>query len=573
MPQKLIRLTSSSGNGVFDGLFNEDIIIPENSEIALQSLTLERRSDVFSLNNDNNDIRFQAVGLAVPDVPTNAGEIIPQGTYTNANDDTLLASIANCCNRNSSMITTPASMNIQWQVQSNDAGKTEIRATPSPLFPITATARLGGPYTPMSFVVNNQSVQNGLANAEPLSIGEYQAGEFGAFRPTSSTITNNLNECYMYGSVPIIKSTGSFRARFRRLNATGEDSAIMGFVKGRAGLAKLNNSTLTEDDFEYQIKIRGQSQAIQYKIKGGSYTDSSSTPINHVVANPLNKNDIFEICLDSGDFLGIVNQNSVVGGTGTDSAVPMPRVPFDVSEDYYFVLCLLENKDEIVLDNIGVSLDPFAFPERGGMVPPRLIDTYLPTTTSALTTLIDYEMPNTTLFAGVLDFIPPSNRNTGLANFLGFPSNRLNASAFYTALPPIEVGNIAGSENYFIPEGFFWTSPNVFSLAPMPDNYIVDTQTFTLDSYDSYGLQSQQRSSQSGGSRRNILATIPALMVPITGSANTLLQFEPATINYIGIKNRGTITTRQLRFRVLSSTYDDIILENIAALTLLIRSY
>lgn len=572
MPQKLIRLTSSSGDGVFNGLFNEDIIIPENSEIALQSLTLERRSDAFSLNNDNNNINFQAVGLALPDTPTNTGEIIPQGTYTNANDVTLLDSIANACNRNSSMITTPASMNIQWRVESNDQGKTEIRATPSPLFPITATARLGGPFPPMSFVVNNQGVENGIASAEPLKLEEFQAGEFGAFRETDTT-TNNLNECYMYGSVPIIKSTGSFRARFKRLNATGEDSAIMGFVKGKDGLAKLNNSTLTEADFEYQIKIRGQAQAIQYKIKGGSYTNSASTPINHVVADPLNKNDVFEICLDSGDFLGIVNQNSAVGGTGTDSATPMPRLAFDVSEDYYFVLCLLEGKDNIVLDNIGVSLDPFAFSETGSMIPPRLIDTYLPTTTSALTTLIDYETPNGTELNGALDFVPPSNRNTSLANFLGFPSNKLRLDAFYTAIPPTEVPNLAGSENYDVPEGFFWTSPNVFSLASLPDNYIVDTQTFTLDSYDSYGLQSQQRSAQSGGSRRNILATIPAKMTPITGTANTLLQFEPATLNYIGIKNRGTITTRQLRFRVLSSTYDDIILENIAALTLLVRSY
>ena len=572
MPQKLIRLTSSSGDGVFDGLFNEDIVIPENSEIALQSLTLERRSDTFSLNSDNNGLRFQAVGLVLPDTPTNAAVIIPQGTYNNSNDVTLLDSISNAFNRNSSMITTPDSMNIQWRVTANNQGKTEIRATPSPLFPITATARAGGP-SPMSFVVNNQGVENGLPNAEPLKLGEYQTGQYGAFRDTASTTTNNLNECYMYGSVPIIKSTGSFRARFRRLNATGEDSAIMGFVKGAAGLAKLNNSTLTEADFEYQIKIRGQAQAIQYKIKGGTYTNSASTPINHIVANPLDKNDVFEICLDSGDFLGIVNQNSVAGGTGTDSAALMPRHAFDVSEDYYFVLCLLEDKNEIVLDNIGVSLDPFAFPPNGGMVPPRLIDTYLPTTTSALTTLIKYEEPNNTELNGALDFIPPSNRNTSLANFLGFPSNSLRVDAFFTAIPPTEVPNLAGNGDYDLPEGFFWTSPNVFSLASLPDNYIVDTQTFTLDSYDSYGLQSQQRSAQSGGSRRNILATIPAKMTPISGTANTLLQFEPATINYIGIKNRGTITTRQLRFRVLSSTYDDIILQNIAALTLLIRSY
>jgi len=38
MVQKLIRLTSNSGDGVFNALFNEEITIKENSEIALQSL-------------------------------------------------------------------------------------------------------------------------------------------------------------------------------------------------------------------------------------------------------------------------------------------------------------------------------------------------------------------------------------------------------------------------------------------------------------------------------------------------------------------------------------------------------
>ena len=143
MPQKLIRLTSTTGDGVFNTIFNEELVIPESSEIALQSLTLERRSQEFAVNQDNNQIQFQGVGLVLPDVPTNSGNIIPLGIYKNSNDISLLTAIERTCNNNSSMLTTPDSMNLQWEVDTGNDGKVEIKVIPSPLFPVTATAKLG----------------------------------------------------------------------------------------------------------------------------------------------------------------------------------------------------------------------------------------------------------------------------------------------------------------------------------------------------------------------------------------------------------------------------------------------
>ena len=61
MPTKLIRLTSDSGDGVFSGLFNQEIEIKENSEIALQSLSVERKSQEILINGGNNEIDFNSV--------------------------------------------------------------------------------------------------------------------------------------------------------------------------------------------------------------------------------------------------------------------------------------------------------------------------------------------------------------------------------------------------------------------------------------------------------------------------------------------------------------------------------
>lgn len=562
MPQKLIRLTSTSGDGVFNGLFNEDIIIPENSEIALQSLSLERRSASININNSNNTIRFQAVGSATPTVPTNTGDITPLATYTKRDTITILNALENTLNRNSSMLITPASMNIAWEVGTSDGNNTEIRARPSPFYPISDAI--------MSFSVNNKSVENHVTDAEPVRVDFFQVGEKGMFRDTDTT-TNNIAECYTYGKVPFIQSTGALRARFKRLNTNGagSDSCIIGIIKGPEGLEKLRNSTFTEADLEYQIKVRGHNTAIQYKLKGGTYVNTV-TPINHTVADPNNLNDVIEIIADNGSFMGQIHQDGVTPQT------QLPRLDMEEGIDYYYVIALFEGSANLVLDNCAVSLNPFSVAEDGGAVPAMFIDTYLPLTKSELPTVIQYDRE--TPLNGALDFEEPGLPNLELANFLGFPSNNLRQEKYYIDLETQEVTDISGTTGGFVVTydltlGFLWRSPNTFNLISQPDNYIVDTQTFTLDSYDSYGLQSAAlRNANSGGSRRNILATIPAKTEEIEGTSNSLLQYQPNTLYYIRIKNRGDIVTRQMRFRLLSSTYQDIETENLAAMTLLIRS-
>ena len=64
MPQKLIRLTSNSGDGVFNGVFNEEILVKENSEIALQSISVERESQQIIITGANGDVSFSSVESA-----------------------------------------------------------------------------------------------------------------------------------------------------------------------------------------------------------------------------------------------------------------------------------------------------------------------------------------------------------------------------------------------------------------------------------------------------------------------------------------------------------------------------
>jgi hypothetical protein len=564
MPQKLIRLTSDSGDGVFNGLFNEEISIKENSQIALQSLTLERRAQTIDINSANNIFNFSSVGVNF----NQSGEIIPQQGYDKTNNDEFLKSITNGANRVCSMKTENAQMNIQWKVGRDNDAKVSVSAAVSPFYTLDEVGFGTGAASGPTFSILDRSVINNIVGAEVVKAGEeFQVGEAGIWRENDTVQpATNLNESYMWGSYPMIKSTGALRTRFKRLNTSGAglDTFTMGIVKGSTGLTKLRNSTLELADVEYLIRARGHNTAMQFKAGAAGSLTPTVTPINHTVANTLNKNDVLEIIFDNGQLLGQIHQNDAVGGAGTDIVTTLTSVDVEDGEDYYWFISLHEGKNNCVLDLTNVSLDPFQSPDARLDVQNQRLTT--PIEQTALTTVIIYD-PDTVL-NGSWQFVPPSTNDSTVANFLGFKANTLSPLIYD---PKIAATDLNSGTQYELTSGFSWTAGFIYDLG-QPQNYIIDTQTFTLDSFDSFGLSADERNAKSGGGRRNILATIPDNGATVAGTANEIIQYQPNTLYYIDIKNRGDIVTRQLRFRILSGAYAPIKTEGMAAMTLLISS-
>jgi len=359
MPQKLIRLTSDTGDGIFKGIFNENIEIKENSEIALQSLSVARKSQSINITNSNNDISFSSTGVAF----NQSGEIFPVQTYDKTNSVSLLDQISNAANRSCSMLTTPSNMNIQWKCGLANTGKVRISGSVSPFYTLSEIDTGAGLPDAPTFSILNKSVINNIVGAEVVKAGElFQAGETGIFRENDTTATPlNSNESYMWGNIPFIKSTGALRTRFKRLNTNGAgtESFTMGLVKGASGLEKLRNSTITDDDMVYAIRVFGHNAAMQYKANAAdAFITTGATPINHTVANPLNRNDVLEIVIDNNEFKGQIHQH-VNNGGGTDIKTTLAGSDVTDGEDYYWFISLYEGKDNLVLDLTNVSLDPF----------------------------------------------------------------------------------------------------------------------------------------------------------------------------------------------------------------------
>ena len=592
MPQKLIRLTSDTGDGIFNGLFNEEIEIKENSEIALQSLSMERLSSEMILNGDNNDIQFASVGATLDAdndyIPNQAGRIVPFGTIDKSNYLRFLDDISGSMNRVCDAF--QANRNDQWGIQHavsvNPAGKIQVSAHVSPFYQLAVYGEMllgtRQPGVP-SFVRNSAPVTNGMPISETLSIWEsYQGGDtgdYGMFRTTAASIPGqpDLNECYAFGVEAVTKSTGvALRTRLKRLltSTGGDPSFTMGLIKGDAGLDKLRNSSFSvgagAPDLDYAIRVNGKDTPIQYIAKkGDAFSDSAATPINFTTAAAGQQmNDVLDIRIGSSGVKGVIT-SQVLSRADPPVVTPLPNmVGYDTNADYYWCIFMHEPLDKCVLDLVGVTLDPVG-PGGANLNTSSLdVNAFDQDATTGFSLI-----SNLPVQEEEVDFTPAVSVDEIISSFLGFTPAQdlggLQGLGSAQVVPTDASGN--PSRPYLQQLGYVFTAQNLFDNSYDSDTYIIDTQTFTLDSFDSYGLNETQRNSNSGGSRRNIIATIPVSETSLPGSANSIIQYEPATQNYIKIKNRSDIVTRQIRCRLLTGTYQPVKTQGLASIVLLIK--
>lgn len=599
MPQKLIRLTSDTGDGIFNGIFNEEIVIKQDSEVALQSLSVERLSTDMVLTGDNNDIVFASVDatpvttgkseIGDPFIGNQAGRIVPFGPVDKSNYKEFLANIGRAMNRVCDAFQT-GKIN-QWGIQhfaaENSAGKIEIGARLSPFYQLAiwgdvllGTLQPGVP----SFVRNSAPVTNSITNAESLSLWEeFQTGAHGMFRNTAAVVpgTPNFNECYAFGVEAVTKSTGvALRTRLKRLLTTtgGVPSFTMGLIKGAAGLQKLRDSNIVGSaDLDYAIRVNGKDSPIQYiSKKGDAFTDSTATPINFTEASSNQQmNDVLDIRIGSSQVFGVVT-SQIATKTADPIVTPFPNMDgYDSEADYYWCIFMHEPLTKCVLDLVGVTLDPIGPNNQNINTSTAPGNAFNQSLTNGFSDIDD--LPIQVVGNEVLPepaFTPAVTLDPIITSFLGFDQSDLRgAKSFgdFLLTPRGADGELDEDYEYLQSKGYAFAAQNLFDNSYDADTYIIDTQTFTLDSFDSFGLDDGQRNANSGGSRRNIIATIPVSEQDIPGSTNSLIQYEPSTLNYIQIKNRGDVVTRQIRCRLLTGTYNPVRTQGLASIVLLIK--
>jgi hypothetical protein len=186
---KLIRLTTTNSNGIFNNTLNTDVIVEENSKIALCNFSAEIRQDIISINATNDKINCQLVG-AEGILTTN----LSINTYSKDNYEDLFNDMTYKLNK----ITSYLSSNIgrQWLTCVNDAtNKVEI-------------AIKKGLISKPEIIETSPNLK--LKNVQKVTgVNTYHR------LATADILGNNA---FMYYNNPISKGSGTWRGRIARVS-------------------------------------------------------------------------------------------------------------------------------------------------------------------------------------------------------------------------------------------------------------------------------------------------------------------------------------------------------------------
>lgn len=504
--------TDEGNEGMFKALFNEDIIIQPNSEMAMQSVSINRSINVIDINAFNNVLQFQ-IQTTIDGQPNGLHTIqLNEGNYTRLNVINLFTDIQNKMN---AALGLNAGKEVGTQIAVRLSQKEKVE-----------------------FVMGQVKQTTFMENNNPLLVYNditYQSQYLRAANANGDFGNHNI-----FSKVEFTKGCGLFQAQIRKFtNANGATNAgfILGLVENTAANQdKLNNLTITEDDLTYAVRTNTDNlSASNYMFKSPVntvYTDAGTAPSKTDNDANTGNNDILEISLDKGVL-------AIKKHTPTNTIVIYSETydygTSDIYKRYLPILGIYGDNTTTRISSVSSNLDPY---DAAGT------DEY-----SEHTQLVGFPIPDrkrqlTTPTVYNLIF-----GNIELANFLGFLSVNLN---------PLLVATT--------PRTF--TAVDLFSKNLDSNTYLVELLNIPLNSYHTC-LASSQTSRSTGGGRKSILASIPVSERIINNSGQ--IQYEPNTLFYVSLNNQYPLNLRNIKARIISNDFSPIQTDGISEISILIK--
>jgi hypothetical protein len=234
---RLIRLTTEENDGRFDCDFNEDLVIPPNSQIALHSFTTQFPSTNIVINSLNNELLYTVNGT------TNTKIILPEGTYTNANVQEFFSQTQQKLNE--SLAYAELQVGKQWRA-GIFGGKTQFT------------------------VAQGRWTNSGEAILKNVDV-IMTPGTFGQYQRSGGTIATN--DAFIYFNRPIVKGSGFFNTKLL-VDSTVQTNG--GFILTlTSNCPNASTTTIRPDTIEYGIRFNGV--GIPYSdITNGVTTESAT---------------------------------------------------------------------------------------------------------------------------------------------------------------------------------------------------------------------------------------------------------------------------------------------------------
>ena len=480
---RLIRLTSSNPDAIFENNFNADIKLKPQSKVALKSLSLEVAISNITIDSDNDVVKFQVSGTSGIKSAT-----LNHTTYDNINFPTLLNDMTSKMNAE---LTTTGTNDLRMfglEIQNSIAPSNTI---------FTSQFRQSGLLENTTKQVKNKATHAVVRTAGAgLDKNYYQGGKL---------VSSAFDSSVLYYPEYISKGGGIFRLQVR--NATdGVDNLVVGLTTKNLDNVDFTGGTMPIADINYAIQLA--TTAVDYRyLKNGISTAPLANQTPNIVGVNDPDNDFIEIAISSGKIEG--------------------RIYNSTSASYLVIF------SETYSNMNTTQLYPFVS-FRG-----------LPADTSVKllkTTLSFFNNPNQNvnefLSYGVEDHAvhtvtanPPQPSRARSNHFLEFEGQTLATFLGFTfpRVPP-------NANTFILTNNFTANGDDIFRPTNLSDSFVVETLTglVPLKSYD--GATSQ---------RRNILGVVP--VSDNTGSViyevNTPIFIDLDNVNPVSIRN---ITARVL---------------------------
>ena len=283
---RLIRLTSSNPDAIFDNNFNANINLKPQSKVALKSLSLEVALSDVTIDSENDLINFQVSGVSGTKSAT-----LNHYNYDNISFPTLLNDMN--AKMNAELTTTGT----------NDLSMfgLEIKNYIAPKTYFTSAFRQSG-------LLENRDKHVGNKATYPV-VRTAGAGLDKNYYEGSKTVSSAFDSSVLYYPEYISKGGGVFRLQVRDA-VDGVDNLVVGVTTSNLDNVDFTGGTMPIADINYAIQLA--TTAVDYRyLKDGISTAPLANQTPNIVGTNSVDNDFIEIAISAGKIEGRVYNNTL----------------------------------------------------------------------------------------------------------------------------------------------------------------------------------------------------------------------------------------------------------------------
>ena len=603
---KLLRLTSNRDDdyaNAEDGLIfsvnmDDELIVTENSQIALKNLTFENDFRALDISRQN--------GLISIKYETGIGSSIMYLTsaeYTKSTYSTFFKDLNITLNRclNTRVIDDAADDPVQGfyaqyyvdpVAQFKDI---QFRLTPA-LNPVIDRSLLSA--NPDNWGIVTNLMRQAPGTDATIDIDYNKVITPADLKPSDMCIVKGAHnvatatrEKYLASANSAVqwsKGTAVWSIRINELHDNGGAANTNGFELGLASNIPfgINNGTIADDDVKFAIRCTTPTADFQHIVPNADFTSNAvyvtNTGIVPTAPVPTDSTLSDTLVLSCSQGQNLLGDKTIKGQVFREGVVVQELFSYSVppgKEDsvLFPYVCFFDVAANPVSAHSPVAtFDPFVIAPNTDET--EYIKELQPFYGNAFCgqgvfseTVVAYDA---TARGGIPDLEESWYGSKGISqnsfmlmyndvwNFLGFSQSQLGGPtpSGTTSSFPFLINTTA------VPYGFD-LAPDGVSTVSQSDNFVVVLDSQKLISYDCSKpiTNTQSRAVDVVGRRANILATIPV------NNNSGVVEFQANEVLFIDMDNKAPTAIRNLRLRVLDKTLQPITVEGMSVMTLLIK--